>query len=358
MIHLNDIRKKAIHGDRYRTEYRASCDTCGVDRGYLTKQNATNYPNCRKCSHKNISKDTLIKMSTASKGRPAWNKGIKGISEETRLKMRLKKLGVSPANKGKNSTLEQRIKLSCINRNISIDEFDDFTTEESKRERNRFADLGLHLDCFKQHGYLCDRCGITETTLNAHHKNSWKHFPEQRFDITNLVALCWYCHTAFHKIYGNGKVSENTADQYVEFKNSYIPNIRKKVIVVAGVSGSGKSWVCNNLKNTLYYHEYDKNNRKEVRSLIWNLPHKIVLFDPFSHVSTFIKRNHDLFDIELYVIQESEDVIRDRLLARGGTFTPSIKRRIERMKNLAKNAYFTGTSSEVLEKLKLIQNHP
>jgi ribose 1,5-bisphosphokinase PhnN len=57
----------------------------------------------------------------------------------------------------------------------------------------------------------------------------------------------------------------------------------------------------------------------------------------------------DIFDIELVVIQETEDVIRSRLMSRGETFTKSIEKGMERMKNLAKRAVFTGTSSEVLE---------
>ncbi len=39
------------------------------------------------------SEETKNKLRNARLGKPAWNKGMKGVSEETRLKMRLDKLG-------------------------------------------------------------------------------------------------------------------------------------------------------------------------------------------------------------------------------------------------------------------------
>lgn len=352
MVHIDDIRKRVIKGNKYRTEYRASCDTCGTDRGYMSKQNAIKYPNCKRCSHKNISTETREKISKASKGRIPWNKGKKGISDSTREKMRAKKLGRTPHNMGKSCSTEQKIKLSCVNRGISIDDFDDFTNEESKRERNKFTDLNLHKLCFEKYGYACDRCGLDKVILNAHHKNSWKHFPNLRFDMSNLVALCYTCHKTFHSLYGNGKSAPNTDVQYDEFKHSFVrQNIKKKIILVAGAAGSGKTWVCNNLSSRIHYHQYDKNNRSEARSMLWNLDAAVIAYDPFSHVSTFIKKNSDIFDIHLYVIQESMAVVKQRLEGRGGQYTKSVERRIKRMKNLAKMAIFSGTSSEVLEEI-------
>jgi len=352
MIHLDDIRKKVISSGRYRSEYRASCDNCGVDRGYLTKQNAIKSPNCRKCSHKNISEETINKMSAASKGRVPWNKGLSGVSEETSFKMSIKKLGRSPVNKGQTCSLEQRVKLSCLSRGISVDDFDDFTTEESRRERNRFTDMGLHVACFAAYNYQCDRCSIGGVVLHAHHLMSWKHFPDLRFELTNLVTLCATCHKKFHTIYGNGKTESNTEKQYREYRSSYLmPQGRRSVALVVGVAGAGKSWVCNQLKHLAYYHEHDKNPRSEVRSAIWNAPLGMIIYDPFSHVSTFIKRNSDIFDIKIYVIDETVDVVKYRLASRGGRFTQSVEKRMKRMKNLAKQAYFTGTADEVLIKL-------
>jgi hypothetical protein len=350
MIHLNNTIKIAISESHFRTKYKATCDKCGIDRGYLSKSNAIK-PFCRKCSPR-VTPESRKKMSLAKLGKKPWNKGRLECRNSVKKKLSLAKLGKEPHNKNKQMSYEQKIKLSCAARKINLSEFDELQTPKAKIERNKFAEMEMHIKCFEKHNYTCDCCGVDKVLLNAHHKNSWKFFSEQRFDINNLVALCKSCHDDFHKIYGNGKSSPNTEEQYFEFKNNFNKSkltSRKKVIVVAGASGAGKSWVCNQIKHKFYYCEHDKTNKDYIRSFMFNLKQSIVVYDPTVHVSSFIKRNSDLFDINLIVIQEDEATIKLRLEERGGEFTPSIKRRILRMKNLAKGAVFTGTSSEVLE---------
>jgi len=40
--------------------------------------------------------------------------------------------------------------------------------------------------------FKCQRCG--KTGREAHHKKSWKEFPELRFDVDNGETLCMDCH--------------------------------------------------------------------------------------------------------------------------------------------------------------------
>lgn len=44
---------------------------------------------------------------------------------------------------------------------------------------------------------VCQVCG-TRKGRQAHHKNSGKYFPLERFDVKNGVTLCKGCHTNFH----------------------------------------------------------------------------------------------------------------------------------------------------------------
>lgn len=353
MIYYNDTIKILTKNNTIVTKYRASCDNCGSDRGYINKQSALKSTKCIKCAHSNISKETRDKMSAARMGKTPWNKGKKGVSDATSEKMRIKKEGKIPWNKNKQTPLETRIKLSCINQGIDITDFSGFTTDVTKAERNKFGNLGLHIKCFDKYNYTCDACKISKVNLNSHHKNSWKHFPDQRFDIDNLVCLCATCHKEFHKIYGNGKKDANTDSQYTEFKQTKKnQQNRKKILLVCGAAGAGKSWVCNQISNLAYYYEYDKSDRKNIRSAMWNVDSDIIICDLYSHISTFMTRNADIFDIELYVINETEDVIKNRLIGRGGQITSSVKKRIARMKSLSKRAIFSGTSNQVLEKLK------
>lgn len=48
----------------------------------------------------------------------------------------------------------------------------------------------------------CQKCQGNDR-LTAHHKNNWHSFPEQRFDVSNGISLCWQCHWAFHRTYGH-----------------------------------------------------------------------------------------------------------------------------------------------------------
>jgi hypothetical protein len=351
MILLNDTIKELINDVHYRTKYRATCDTCGVDRGYLDKKNAQK-PHCVKCCIRHT-KTSKHKMSLARIGKKPWNKGLKESRVDVVEKMSKAKKGASPANKGKPVPYEQKVKISCAVRGISLGDFDELQTSNAKLERNKFAELGLHIARFELDNYTCCACGVNKVVLNAHHKNSWKHFPDQRFELANLVSLCVTCHREFHSIYGNGKCAPNTEHQIKEFieRKTSTCNTKKTLYVVAGVSGSGKSWVCSQLHNVRYV-SYDKVDKFNIRSILWNLSEPVIVYDPTMHVSSFIRRNSDIFDIKLLVILEDENTVRTRLVSRGGVFNDSIKRRMKRIKNLAKGALFSGTSSEVLNFLK------
>ena len=188
--------------------------------------------------------------------------------------------------------------------------------------------------------------------MNAHHKNSWKFYPDQRFDVNNLVSLCNTCHKQFHNKHGNGKSQANTVEQYDEFKKDRKHlNHRKDILLVVGAPGSGKSWVCNQLSDRVFYYEYDKSDRKNIRSKLWNIDQPQIVCDLYSHISTFITRNSDIFNVLLYVIDEEEETIKSRLEKRNGTFTDSAKKRVKRMRTLSKRALFSGTSTQVLERL-------
>ena len=52
--------------------------------------------------------------------------------------------------------------------------------------------------------YVCEKCNKRRKTtrvLHAHHIYSWEKFPKKRYDRTNGVVLCKYCHNGFHYKY-------------------------------------------------------------------------------------------------------------------------------------------------------------
>jgi hypothetical protein len=220
MLHLNDTIKIMIDEKRYRTKYKVTCDTCGKDRGYQSKQSGLTMPNCRKCSKQNMSQEWKDNIGKSAQGRVPYNKGKNGVSDETSQKMSAKRKGVVPANKGIPASIEQKITTSCAVRGISIDQFDGFTKPIDMLEREKLRNLGLKIACFEREQYTCQICQQYGGRLNAHHLNSWKFFPDERFELSNLACLCNSCHIEFHKLYGNGKGQANTKYQFEEFKLS------------------------------------------------------------------------------------------------------------------------------------------
>jgi len=90
--------------------------------------------------------------------------------------------------------------------------------------------------------YTCALCGRKGGVLHSHHLNAWASFPEQRYNISNGVALCKFHHDDFHEKYGKGK---NTKEQFEEYtviaelimkvsnRNAVINSASKKMLQIA-----------------------------------------------------------------------------------------------------------------------------
>jgi hypothetical protein len=335
-------------------KYEHVCGSCGKKRMLFCKSAPNLCKSCAgKISHNNVSKETKLKMSYSKKGTTPWNKDKTGIySEQAKANMGNKWRGQVANNKGKRASEEQKIKLSCVNRNIDIEDFDGFTTSISKKERNKFDSSSVRQQCYENANYICDLYGVSGEELNAHHLDSWHDNEDKRFELDNLACLSKQAHKTFHNIYGN---KNNTKDQYAEFKEEVdkYKQTKQDVFLIAGCPASGKSWVCNQLLDKFNYVSYDNVNKNyHVYELLKN-NHTPLLYDPTIKISTFTKRYGHLFNIRLVVIVEDEGTINQRILSRGGKLTETIKRRIKRMSQLSNNCEFNGTSTEVLEYLKL-----
>ena len=117
------------------------------------------------------------------------------------------------------------------------------------------------------------------------------------------------------------------------------------LFIIAGAPGAGKSWVCRDLPNSVYV-PHDRTPRSKMHgvleeSLKGTLP---VVVDPTVRVSNTLR---EFPQGRLLVVVEPEEVVKERLAARGGSYTESVGRRIKRMLSLARKAEFSGTSTEV-----------
>lgn len=63
----------------------------------------------------------------------------------------------------------------------------------SRRDYNDPQYAKWRSSVYKRDKYICQMCGKT-TQLNAHHIKMWAFYPELRFEVSNGITLCKYCH--------------------------------------------------------------------------------------------------------------------------------------------------------------------
>lgn len=231
------IYKTKSNGNRHK-QFKATCDGCGNDRGFIDKSDASKL--CRSCTRKRVheswsteKKKEIGKKSTRHfVGLKPWNKGKTGIYSLELIKQWQEKhieIMQDPDNrikagtglrsswcKGTELSEEIRQKISCTHRKIALDEFDDFKHTSKDHDRMKVDYLNLPKQCFERDNYICQICNIRGAELNAHHMNGFDLFLDERFDLNNLITLCKTCHDNFHSTYGKGK---NTKDQFALFKS-------------------------------------------------------------------------------------------------------------------------------------------
>lgn len=210
-VDLNDfIYKKRKKGDKVDKLYRCTCNECGADRGYQPKRLAN--LNCVDCVARWRSEYMKGKHPIAATNASIKARIGKHHSSETKAK-------ISKAHKGKKHSLERRIQNSCRKRNIKIEDFDGFLYDNGDPKRYQYHRDKYSLIVFQMADFTCDLCKGRGGLLHGHHLNNWKQYKEQRYNIDNIVCLCYECHRKFHSQYG---FTNNTKEQYLKFKEQII----------------------------------------------------------------------------------------------------------------------------------------
>lgn len=129
---------------------------------------------------------------------------------------------------------------------------------------------------------------------------------------------------------------------------------KPKLYLVCGVSGSGKSWVCNQLKDKYEYLSSDSSPKKGHVEKLKEMAKtsKPLLYDLSVSISTFIKNNAAEFDIYPIFIKETREVILARLAERGTGMALSDSRLKAIDSRTVKYGKFSGTTVEVLKYLE------
>ena len=144
---------------------------------------------------KGKTKKDFPKLSNAGtkKGFPGNRLGTKP-SSETRLKMRLSRLG------------KYRGEKSCHWKgNKTAENIMAWSWDEMKIWRK---------SVFTRDDYTCQACRVKGGYLHPHHVKNFSEWPELRVILSNGITLCKSCHYKFHKQYG---FRNNTLEQVNKF---------------------------------------------------------------------------------------------------------------------------------------------
>jgi hypothetical protein len=207
-------------------------------------------------------------------------------------------------------------------------------------------DLGVDIELFKKilESKFYDRADRTKMTWDNYGLWEIDHIkPLSSFDLTNLEEQKKACHYT------------NLQPLWKEDNRKKSNNLLKTLpimYIVCGPSGSGKSWVCDRLVDVNYipYDEIPKEKHYfYMKEFATN--GKPIIYDPYRRAAKFKKQYSDEFDTRLIVIDESADVIYNRLQQRGSkTSLEEVQLYVNKYKEprYVNNAEFIGTADQVL----------
>ena len=132
--------------------------------------------------------------------------------------------------------------------------------------------------------------------------------------------------------------------------------MKPKLMILIGCSGSGKTWVAEQLSDKYHVVHYDRTPKKKMIEVLLAQPtDKPILLDLPIKISTMIRRYGELFDVRVVSILGDFLKVKVQILKRNGKITPTLYRRWKVIKKRTKTyAEFSGDSDDVFKYLKNI----
>jgi len=205
------LLEKTYVNSKQKMKYQCIKETCGYI-GVKTVSDLLQEYGCPRCAK--VAKYTYkqVKKIFLDNNMKLLNKEYKNNRE----KLKYKCLNANCGHVGEKllSNLLQR--CGCINcyklnnRGKNHHRYNPNLTDEERIRRRSTPEINeWRKKVYKRDSYTCQKCGETKGgSFNAHHRNSWKCFPEQRYGVENGVTFCKKCHKQFHSKYGIKKTTE------------------------------------------------------------------------------------------------------------------------------------------------------
>lgn len=204
----------------------------------------------------------------------------------------------------------------------------------------------------------CFRCKTTKDLTFDHHVPL---IHGGKLDLFNTVVLCRSCNGKKwkfqpHEFYSEVELSAlKQIMQKLREKLSAMPQI----VLLYGVHGVGKTTLAKSLGDIYHVvHSDSWKNKNELMAMLFNSLNnhldKPLLVETPRSVTAYLTKLTERFLVDLVFLDESTEVITERLSNRGGIFSDAIKHSQKTMQRYHRRyGGFRGTYSECADYLKL-----
>lgn len=288
------------------------------------------------------------------------------------------KKGVNFSEAHKESIKESRIQRACKRAGIKRSDFKNFSTKGEQYKlrcfiMNKLKRNLLNKTSDEQDKLMYEKLGYTVHELKSHLESkfergmSWENYGNKKgqWEIDHIKPESWFFYEStddpeFKKCHALDNLQPMWGHLNRKKNSLYSGKFKeRKLYILGGQSGSGKTTICNKLQDKFNIVDFDKVNIKQLDKIVrkeWCSDKPLLIQTPIK-ISTLIKRYSDQYDVKCIVILESTDIIKQRIIDRGGSKFSSLDGRYARMISLSnKYASFSGTADEVysyLRKLKV-----
>lgn len=120
------------------------------------------------------------------------------------------------------------------------------------------------LEVMSLHGYSCEQCGSTDTTLHVHHRHYRKGHKVWEYETNELKCICSDCHKFEHEIYDRIRYVMSYMDDEEKIKvlgycEAISINIKFSEKIINKESDKSIAY-CTGIKNSEFFEGFDEHD--------------------------------------------------------------------------------------------------